>query len=134
MCFVFIHRHVELDLYERDIVDMATRYPGRGFYDYHRQFSLQASAQLRYNNVLVDWSIRDNTLFCNIFANVVPNMCQVCQSTLHSTGFCPSTTQGTGQGRRNIQDPGYINGQHSSKSPQIPRTDVQDYCMKDRFE
>jgi hypothetical protein len=67
MCSAFPQRRNELDLYERDIVDMATRYSGRGFYEYHRQFSLQAAAHLRYNNIMVNWSVRNNSLFCNIF-------------------------------------------------------------------
>lgn len=49
---------MELDLYERDIIDMATRYPGKGFYEYHRQFSLMAASHLRFNNIMVDWSVR----------------------------------------------------------------------------
>jgi len=96
MCSVHRHRRDELDAYERDIVDMATRY-NKGFYEYHRQFSLQAAAHLRYNNIPVDWSIRDNTLFCNIFANNRPNMCNICQSTLHTTGFCPSSVNQEGR-------------------------------------
>lgn len=72
----------------RDIVDMASRYPGRGFYEYHKKISADAAAHLRYNNTKVDWSIRNNTLFCNIFANTRPNACNVCGTTFHGTGFC----------------------------------------------
>ena len=50
--------------------------------------SADAAAHLRYNNTKVDWSIRNNTLFCNIFANTRPNACNVCGSTFHVTGFC----------------------------------------------
>jgi len=89
MCSIYPHRRAELDLYERDIVDMATRYGGRGFYEYHKQFSLRAAAHLRYQNIQVDWSIRNNTLFCNIFANQKPNTCNLCNSTIHPSGFCP---------------------------------------------
>ena len=89
MCSVYPQRRNELDLYERDIVDMATRYSGRCFYEYHRQFSLKAAAHLRYNNILVDWSVRNNSLFCNIFANLRPNTCDHCNSILHLTAFCP---------------------------------------------
>ena len=38
----------ELDLYERDIVDMATRYGGTTFYEYHNQFSAREAAYLKY--------------------------------------------------------------------------------------
>ncbi|XP_033119144.1 uncharacterized protein LOC117118615 [Anneissia japonica] len=91
---VYPQRREELDKYERDIVDMATRYPGKGFYEYHKQFSLTAAAHLRYNDILVDWSIRNNTLFCNVFANSRPNTCQFCYSTLHLTAFCPTQNDG----------------------------------------
>ena len=40
-------RRIELDLYERDIVDMSNRYPGSGFYEYHKQFSATAAAYLK---------------------------------------------------------------------------------------
>ena len=60
----------------------------RLFYEYHKKFSADAAAHLRYNNTKVDWSIRNNTLFCNIFANTRPNACNVCGSTFHVTGFC----------------------------------------------
>ena len=86
MCSSYPQRRSELDLYERDIVDMASRYSGRGFYEYHKKFSADAAPHLRYNNTKVDWSIRNNTLFCNIFANTRPNACNVCGSTFH--GIC----------------------------------------------
>ena len=43
----------KLDLYERDIIDIATKYPGKGFNEYHRQFSLMAASHLKYNNILM---------------------------------------------------------------------------------
>ncbi|XP_052713846.1 uncharacterized protein LOC128187444 [Crassostrea angulata] len=88
MCEAYPQRRVELDLYERDIIDMATRYPGKGFYEYHRQFSLMAASHLRFYNIMVDWSVRNNTLFCNIFANAKAQSCTHCHSTLHLTNFC----------------------------------------------
>ena len=39
MCAVFAHRHIELDIYERDIVDMAARYPGKGFLRQHPRWN-----------------------------------------------------------------------------------------------
>ena len=89
MCESFPHRREELDLYERDIVEMASRYGGNGFYEYHRMFSMKAAANLRYNNIPVYWSIRDNTLFCNIFANLKPVACYNCASISHTAAFCP---------------------------------------------
>ncbi|KAL5007460.1 hypothetical protein ScPMuIL_016266 [Solemya velum] len=73
MCETFPQRRPELDLYERDIVDMATQYQGLGFYDYHKQFSAKAAAQVLYRNIPVDWSVRNNSLFCNIFSHFTPS-------------------------------------------------------------
>ena len=40
-CEAFPNRRHEMDLYERDIVNMASRYPGTDFYDYHKYFQLK---------------------------------------------------------------------------------------------
>ena len=89
MCEAYPSRRLELDLYERDIVDMATRYNGRGFYEYHKSFSAQAAAHLRYSNKKVDWSVRNNKLFASIFVNHRASSCLHCNSSLHSASFCP---------------------------------------------
>lgn len=94
MCQTHPHRREELDAYERDIVDMASRYPGRGFYEYHKQFSAQAAAHATYNNIPIDWSIRNNTLFCNIFTNARPNACNHCGSPFHFTAYCNQSSLG----------------------------------------
>jgi len=93
MCEAFANRRNELDLYERDIVDMATRYGGKAFYEYHKMFSLKAAAHLKHQNILVDWSVRNNTLFCNIFANMKPITCQACNSVSHPSRFCPLSAE-----------------------------------------
>ena len=93
MCQAYPSRREELDMYERDIVDMGYEYGGKGFYEYHKIFSSQAAAYLRYHNIKVDWSIRNNRLFCNVFVNHKPNSCNLCQSTTHSAGFCPQLLQ-----------------------------------------
>ena len=53
MSEAYSERRIELDLYERDIVDMANRYPGTGFYEYHKQFSATAAAYLKNHNIKV---------------------------------------------------------------------------------
>ena len=73
MCQAYPSRREELDMYERDIVDMGYEYGGKGFYEYHKIFSSQAAAYLRYHNIKVDWSVRNNRLFCNVFVNHKPN-------------------------------------------------------------
>ena len=107
MCQTYPNRREELDLYERDIVDMATRYGGKGFYEYHKTFSARAAAHLRYSNIPVDWSVRDNTLFCNIFANIKPSACFNCNSISHVAAFCPLASSGrkdTGTNQRKNTD------------------------------
>ncbi|KAK6185677.1 hypothetical protein SNE40_007858 [Patella caerulea] len=86
-------RTIELDLYERDITDMGHRYNGKGFYEYHREFSAKAAAHPRVSNRKVDWSVQNNKLFCNIFANFTPNTCNHCNSVSHHTGFCPTLVE-----------------------------------------
>ena len=90
MCDTYPARRQELDLYERDIVDMATKYNGKGFYEYHKAFSAQAAAHLKFSNKKVDWSIRNNKLFASIFVNQPALSCYLCQSSLHMTAFCPN--------------------------------------------
>ena len=87
MCSKF-ERIVELDIYMRDIIDMSNQYKGQGFYNYHLKFSSNAAAYIRNKNDPLDWSLRDNTLFCNIFANTQPNECSRCGTTLHTTRNC----------------------------------------------
>lgn len=90
MCDSYPARRQELDLYERDIVDMATTYHGKGFYEYHKAFSAQAAAHLRFSNKKVDWSVRNNKLFASIFVNQSANLCSLCQSAMHLSPFCPN--------------------------------------------
>ena len=89
MCQAYPLWRLELDLYERDIVDMATRYQGKGFYEYHKMFSAQATAHLSYSNISVDWSVRNTTLFSNFFTNCKVNSCYQCGSSLHMASYCP---------------------------------------------
>ena len=88
MCEVFPHRRKELDAYERDVIDMAYRYPGQGYYEYHKKFAAEAAAHLKFNNVVIDWSIRNNRLFCNIFSSARPIVCSNCNSPFHNTISC----------------------------------------------
>ena len=89
VCEVLPHRRTELDHYERDIVEMANQFGGNRFYDYHKAFSAKAAALLHQQHIKVDWSIRDNNLFCTIFAGMKANICGLCSSVNHSSEFCP---------------------------------------------
>ena len=93
MCEAYPNRRHELDLYEREIVNMASRYPGAGFYDYHKQFSAKAASYLKNHNWKLDWSKRDSQLYSNIFTNYKSNCCQHCFSVSHLSDFCPRILQ-----------------------------------------
>ena len=119
MCEAYPDRRPELDLYERDIVDMASRYKNNGFYEYHRQFSSRAAAYLKYKNLKVDCLIRDNKLFCNIFANNKPVTCGICFSVTHHSGFCPRLVDGSKY---------FSSVNYESKSNATP-TKVKEVCV-----
>lgn len=101
LCEVHPSRREELDLYERDIVYMASRYGGKGFYEYHRMFSAEAAAHLRYANRKVDWSVRNNKLFTTIFVNQRAYTCNICNSSLHVSAFCTNQLREKGDNSQN---------------------------------
>ena len=88
MCEAYPYRRVELDMYERDIIEMATRYGGTTFYEYHKAFSARAAAMLEQRNIKIDWSVRDNKLFCSLFAGSRIVACEICSSISHPTELC----------------------------------------------
>ena len=87
MCSVF-ERYEELDIYLKDILSMARQYEGNGFYEYHLQFSKNAAAYVRHKNCPIDWAKKDNSLYVSIFTSRQATLCELCNSTRHSTGFC----------------------------------------------
>ena len=89
ICEVMPHPRRELDQYERNVVEMANSYGGTRFYDYHKTFSAKAAALLHQRQVKVDWSIRDNGLFCPMFAGIDINVCGLCASINHASDICP---------------------------------------------
>lgn len=91
MCEAFPMREKELSAYMADIVDMASRFPGLTFYEYHKEFSAQ-SAAWQAQGVAIDWSKRDTKLFCSLFAGHKANSCAICNSLGHATSFCPMSS------------------------------------------
>ena len=51
-------------------------------------FLAQAAAHLSYSNIKVDWSVRNMTLFSNIFTNCKVNSCNQSGSSHHMASFC----------------------------------------------
>ena len=112
-------RTAELDAYQNDIIDMAAMFPGQSFYDFidfiecftttflrahswlnwvdqslydcHKTFSARSAAMLACHIIKIDWSTRDTTLFCSIFAGHKANACSLCNSLSHTTVFSPQT-------------------------------------------
>lgn len=87
------HRQEELDTYERDIIHMATLFPtGQdnhyGFYDYHKRFSAKAAAAWANLKLHVDWSVREHSIFSEVFMGYRANRCKFCQSTVHASESC----------------------------------------------
>jgi len=88
MCEVYPERRVELDRYLRDIVSMQKDFQGALFYEYHKAFSARAAAALQQLNVKIDWSVRDNNIFCSVFAGHKVSSCRLCGSISHRSEFC----------------------------------------------
>ena len=105
MCSAFPRRRPELDAYERIIVTMASRHPGSGFYEYHCQFAQKAAAFLRNENIAIDWSIRDEMLYNNVFTGRPVLSCTNCGSTSHAAGFCIFDARPEGQQKQQYDRP-----------------------------
>ncbi len=83
---------------------MASRYQGVAFYEYHKAFSSRCASLLLNYNVKIDWSKIDTSIYCSVFAGQKASTCQLCNSTLHQTNFCPANVSGAarqkfGQGK-----------------------------------
>ena len=121
---VWGHRK-ELDAYEAIVVGIASRIDGTAYYEYHKSFSARASALIQQQNVKVDWGLRDNGLFCSLFVGQRANVCSMCGSVAHLSGFCPTlVTPKTHNANTSHHFTG--RGNFSSKGgPAAPTTDLQ---------
>ena len=111
-------RRAELDTYQNDIIDMATRFPS-AFYEYHKAFSARAAAMLANNNLKIDWASRDTTMYCSIFAGHRASACTVCSSLTHSAPFCPQTFPSQ------VNRPGTKHQSNSRLDNSLPTSDVR---------
>lgn len=92
MCEAYPHRREELDAYLRMVVDMAHDFGGFVFYEYHKMFSARAASLLSNYGLKVDWSKKDNDMYCKVFAGRRAHACLLCSSLSHATEFCPQSS------------------------------------------
>ncbi|CAC5398407.1 unnamed protein product [Mytilus coruscus] len=92
----FEDRRVELDMFLQDIIEMATKFKGNIFYEYHKAFAKKVAAIKSTKGLTVDWSIRDEKLYSSVCLGRAISTCGVCGSSLHSTEMCylSDTSQG----------------------------------------
>ena len=67
---------------------MYRQFGGSRFYEYHTSFSRKAE-QYESQGISVDWSASDTKLYMTTFAGLRTTTCQGCDSTDHTTSFCP---------------------------------------------
>ena len=103
---------------------MANRYQGLTFYEYHRQFSMNAAQLLEEEGIKVDWSVRDQTIFLSLFTGQKANSCLICASVSHDTHFCPETAR---DGPRNFRSGNVQSSGFQLKTSQRPERSY--YCI-----
>ena len=101
MCEAYPQRRVELDSYQRNIVEMSNKFGGLAFYEYHRAFSARSASLLQNHNIKINWGLKDTNLFCMTFAGQTAISCRICNSKIHTTQFCPQSSQITPKFRQN---------------------------------
>ena len=89
LCEAYPERHMELDTYLALISDLAMRYGGTLFYEYHKSFSAKAALYVQKFNILLDWSVLNLDLVSRVFTGHMPMCCSVCGSLAHTVNLCP---------------------------------------------
>lgn len=87
-------RRKELDTYLQFIDKCYNMYGGTHFYDYHVQFAKKAEEYESRMKVPVDWSLKNTSLYLEVFAGLKSRTCDICHQTDHTSGFCPSNNSG----------------------------------------
>ncbi|KAL0148448.1 hypothetical protein M9458_056258 [Cirrhinus mrigala] len=82
------YRRTELDDYLYIILDMAVRFGGNGFYNYHVFFATQAAGRLQQFNQGTYWGTLDTELCCRIFAARTSLSCELCGAPSHPASMC----------------------------------------------
>jgi hypothetical protein len=83
-------RRAELTSYLLFIVKLGVQFPHPLFYEYHKNFSRKAASVLFTQGRKIDWSLRDDDLYFQIFAGRRARTCEKCSSVDHTSEFCPS--------------------------------------------
>ena len=89
ICEAYSTRREELDKYMAFVVSLAGAggFPGFTFYEYHLLFSAKVVKHFKLG-VKVNWGERCPQIFSTVIAGKKANVCVLCQSYDHSTGFC----------------------------------------------
>ena len=90
MTEVHPERRAELTHYLSFVVKLAVQFPSSLFYEYHKHFSRKAASILSSQGRKIDWTVRDDDLYFQIFAGRRARTCDKCASVDHSTDFCPA--------------------------------------------
>ena len=88
LCQTFPQRRVEMDRYMSHIIDMATKFPGLAFYEYHLEFSARAAYYREHHQCLLDWGSLDDRLLTQVVAGRKANTCSLCSAFDHEANFC----------------------------------------------
>ena len=122
LCEVYPERRKELDTYEREIVEMYSRFGGSAFYEYHKAFSARAAELFQSYGIPIDWARRDTRLFCSIFAGLRAQLCSHCNSAEHSSNFCAFAAR-----------PNNVPGNQKSSKRGFQRSSGPDFDKKGRM-
>ena len=87
-------RRAELMLYLSFVVKLGVQFPAPLFYEYHKLFSKKAASILSAVGRKIDWSVRDDELYFQLFAGCRARTCHRCSAVDHSSDFCPSIVHG----------------------------------------
>ncbi len=92
LCSQFPARRQELDDYLSIILNLALRFGGSGFYQYHIHFASEAAARLQQFNENTYWGTLDTETYCCIFAARPAQPCPLCGAPSHPASLCCITT------------------------------------------
>ncbi|KAK0147814.1 hypothetical protein N1851_012504 [Merluccius polli] len=91
ICSSFPDRRQELDDYVSLVLDLALRFGGNGFYNYHILFASQAAGRLQQFNQGTYWGTLDTELYCRVFSARASLNCDQCGAPSHPTTTCTLT-------------------------------------------